>query len=98
VDQLLSPISGASSDTFADASFKSQNASGNTIEIISPGESNTATSLEEDSQPITWHRSPFPTTADAGTTEDETVALDLPNMTSDSKTDSNQYVSEFIER
>jgi hormone-sensitive lipase len=100
-DKLLSPVSGASSDTFAGASFKSQDASGNTIEIISPGESNTATSLEEDSQPITWHRSTFQTTTNTATeddvnplTMDEPATLNLP----DSKTDSNQYVSEFIER
>lgn len=106
----LSPVSDTISDTLAGASFKSHSGAGNTIEIISPDESNTITSLEEDSQPITLQRT-ITYVSDNKTSTNDEIFTECDLLASDQKTfpdnpsndvemntDKNKYVSEFIER
>uniref|UniRef100_A0A2M4BDB0 Putative hormone-sensitive lipase hsl n=1 Tax=Anopheles marajoara TaxID=58244 RepID=A0A2M4BDB0_9DIPT len=91
-NQHLSPVSDTASDTLA---LKSQSL-GNTIDIISPDESNTITSLEEDSQPITLQQVNLNTERSNVTVVDD-LDMDMPSDIS-SEPNTNQYVSDFIER
>ncbi|XP_052868424.1 hormone-sensitive lipase [Anopheles cruzii] len=91
-NQHLSPVSDTASDTLA---LKSQSL-GNTIDIISPDESNTITSLEEDSQPITLQQVNLNTERSNITVVDD-LDMDMPSDIS-SEQNTNQYVSDFIER
>lgn len=91
-NQHLSPISDTVSDTLA---LKSLNV-GNTIDLMSPDESNTITSLEEDSQPITLQQVNLKTEQSNVTVMDD-LDLDLPSDIS-SEQNTNKYVSDFIER
>uniref|UniRef100_A0A182QFL5 Hormone-sensitive lipase n=1 Tax=Anopheles farauti TaxID=69004 RepID=A0A182QFL5_9DIPT len=89
-NQHLSPVSDTASDTLA---LKSQSL-GNTIDIISPDESNTITSLEEDSQPITLQQVNLNTERSNVTVVDD-LDLDMPSDIS-SEQNTNQNVSNFI--
>ncbi|KFB52842.1 AGAP002567-PA-like protein [Anopheles sinensis] len=91
-NQHLSPVSDTASDTLA---LKSQSA-GNTIDIISPDESNTITSLEEDSQPITLQQVTLNTERSNVTVVDD-LDMDMPSDISSERT-THKYVSDFIER
>ncbi|XP_058116245.1 hormone-sensitive lipase [Anopheles ziemanni] len=91
-NQHLSPVSDTASDTLA---LKSQSA-GNTIDIISPDESNTITSLEEDSQPITLQQVTLNTEPSNVTVVDD-LDMDMPSDISSERT-THKYVSDFIER
>uniref|UniRef100_A0A182IXR0 Uncharacterized protein n=1 Tax=Anopheles atroparvus TaxID=41427 RepID=A0A182IXR0_ANOAO len=90
--QHLSPVSDTASDTLA---LQCQSA-GNTIDIISPDESNTVTSLEEDSQPITLQQVNLNTERSNVTVVDD-LDMDMPSDIS-SEQNTNQYVADFIER
>uniref|UniRef100_A0A182RS77 Hormone-sensitive lipase n=1 Tax=Anopheles funestus TaxID=62324 RepID=A0A182RS77_ANOFN len=89
-NQHLSPVSDTASDTLA---LKSQSL-GNTIDIISPDESNTITSLEEDSQPITLQQVNLNTERSNVTVVDD-LDMDMPSDIS-SEQNTNQNVSNFI--
>ncbi|XP_053680279.1 hormone-sensitive lipase [Anopheles nili] len=89
-NQHLSPVSDTASDTLA---LKSQSL-GNTIDIISPDESNTITSLEEDSQPITLQQVNLNTERSNVTVIDD-LDMDMPSDIS-SEQNTNQNVSNFI--
>lgn len=91
-NQHLSPVSDTVSDTLA---LKSLNVAGNTIDL-SPDESNTITSLEEDSQPITLQQVALKTEHSNVTVMDD-LDLDLPSDMS-SEQNTNKNVSDFIER
>lgn len=69
---------------------------GNTIDLMSPDESNTITSLEEDSQPITLQQVNLNTEKSNVTVMDD-LDMDLPSDMS-SEQNTNKYVSDFIER
>lgn len=91
-NQHLSPLSDTVSDTIA---LQGQTV-GNTIDLMSPDESNTITSLEEDSQPITLQQVNLNTEQSNVTVMDD-LDMDLPSDMS-SEQNTNKYVSDFIER
>uniref|UniRef100_A0A182P067 Hormone-sensitive lipase n=1 Tax=Anopheles epiroticus TaxID=199890 RepID=A0A182P067_9DIPT len=89
-NQHISPVSDTASDTLA---LQSQSL-GNTIDIISPDESNTITSLEEDSQPITLQQVNLNTERSNVTVVDD-LDMDMPSDFS-SEQNTNQNVADFI--
>lgn len=92
----ISPLmSDATNDTLhslAGNSFLTQTANNNTIDIVSPIESNNsiAASLEDDSLPITIHNMPYSNSDDD---KDPFRDIDLP-----AQAENKEYVAEFIEK
>lgn len=84
------------SDTVSDTIALQGQTVGNTIDLMSPDESNTITSLEEDSQPITLQQVNLNTEKSNVTVMDD-LDMDLPSDMS-SEQNTNKYVSDFIER
>ena len=91
----ISPLmSDATNDTLhslADNSLLTQTTNNNTIDIVSPIDSNNsiAASLEDDSLPITIHNMPYSFNGEKERFRD----IDLPEQK-----DSKEYVAEFIEK